>query len=334
MEAHPVPQNVTTFQFKLVGDMTLKQFMYLASGVGMAYLIFVTLGTSAPFLAWPLIAIFSFLGVAFAFIPIGERPFDHWVKAYLKAVYSPTKLIWQKEGKTFSGSPLFPGRLNIYLSTQLPEFTIQTAPPPPPMSEKEELPKPEELSKTVELGQEAQTLQVKIIQTERELAEVKNRATQPGEDKVKSMEQFNAVFNNLQKLVSEAQEVKNELAHVTKEDMIEMPKVKITVVIPPKVPTKLPTLTSSPNVINGIVMDSAGNYLDAAVVVIHDKDGLPVRALKTNKLGQFTGATPLPNGVYTVETEKENLSFDVLQIELAGAVLPPLQILAKKLLPN
>ncbi|EKD47460.1 MAG: hypothetical protein ACD_66C00049G0001, partial [uncultured bacterium] len=28
MEQHPVPQNVTGFQFKLIGDITLKQFAY------------------------------------------------------------------------------------------------------------------------------------------------------------------------------------------------------------------------------------------------------------------------------------------------------------------
>ena len=33
------------------------------------------------------------------------------------------------------------------------------------------------------------------------------------------------------------------------------------------------------------------------------------------------------------ETEKENLSFDILQMELTGTVLLPLQISAKKLLP-
>jgi len=66
------------------------------------------------------------------------------------------------------------------------------------------------------------------------------------------------------------------------------------------------------------------------VVVIYDKEGLPVRALKTNKLGQFTGSTPLPNGTYTIELEKDSFNFDVLQIELTGPVLPPLQIVAKQ----
>lgn len=336
MQPHPVPQNVTAFQFKLVGDMTLKQFLYLAFGVGLAYLIFVLLAAPFPVFAWPMIVFFSFFGIAFAFIPIADRPFDHWVKAYLKAVYSPTKMVWQKESKIFSENPLFQNRLNVYFSTQLPEFTIQPAhiaPIQPPISTK--LPESADLTKTVKLAHEAQALQVKIIQTERELSQVKAETTQPGADKKETIKEFNSVFNNLQNLVEEAQNVKEELSQITNQDsVIEAPKTKISVVIPSKTTVKLPLLTSSPNVINGIITDSAGNYLESAVVVIHDKDGLPVRALKTNKLGQFTGATPLPNGVYTVEAEKESLSFDILQMELTGSVLPALQISAKKLLPN
>ena len=40
MQQHPVPQNVTQYQFRLVGDMTLKQFLELAGGMLLAYLIY------------------------------------------------------------------------------------------------------------------------------------------------------------------------------------------------------------------------------------------------------------------------------------------------------
>lgn len=77
-------------------------------------------------------------------------------------------------------------------------------------------------------------------------------------------------------------------------------------------------------------MDAAGNYLDNVVVVIHNHDGLPVRALKTNKLGQFTGATPLPSGPYTVTLEKEHMEFDTFKITLNDLVLSPVEVYAKK----
>ncbi|MBI4036538.1 PrgI family protein [Candidatus Daviesbacteria bacterium] len=336
MEAHPIPQNVTSFQFKLVGDMTLKQFIYLSSGMGIAYLTFVLLAAPAPLLAWPLIFLFAFLGIALAFIPITDRPLDHWLKAFLRAVYLPTKRVWQKQGRAFPQNPLFLNRLNVYLSTQgeiknpipiplatpalsipLPKTVISTGP---------SLPTPEELTKTVKLAQQAQSLQVKIIEGERELKQIKQSM---------DAEKFNVVFANLQNLVQDAQQIRQQLAQVTKEEPLkEAPKLKVEVVPAPKPKQTKLVLTTAPNVINGIVVDAENNYLEGVVVVIHDKEGLPVRALKTNKLGQFTGSTPLANGSYTIELEKDNLIFDLLKIELDGKILPPLTIAAKRVYGN
>ncbi|OGY22466.1 MAG: hypothetical protein A2113_01670 [Candidatus Woykebacteria bacterium GWA1_44_8] len=89
-----------------------------------------------------------------------------------------------------------------------------------------------------------------------------------------------------------------------------------------------PTLTSAPNVVNGIVKDAAGYLLSSVIIVVKDKAGEPVRALKTNKIGQFAISTPLPNGIYMLELEAEGHNFDIVQIELEGEVLAPLEIRA------
>ncbi len=115
-QAHPIPQNVTNFEFHLVGDMTLKQFAYLAGGVGFAFLIFTTLSTVQPLIAWPIIIISSLLGVAFAFLPIQERPLDHWVGAFFRAIFQPTSLKYSSKILNVS-DPLFSKRLNHYLRT-------------------------------------------------------------------------------------------------------------------------------------------------------------------------------------------------------------------------
>lgn len=341
MEAHPVPQNVTSFQFRLVGDMTLKQFGYLASGMAIAYLVFIILASSFPLLAWPIIVISSILGIAFAFIPIANRPLDHWTSAFLKAIYSPTQRSWQKNGEKYNQSVIFAHRLSVFLPTLTPQINIapitpepklEPSPPPPePPKIEEKLPTKEELTKTVQLAKEAQELQVKTIEAERTLTQIKGMAQAPGVDPKAYTEQFNTTFEKLQKLVEEASEIRRQLQALTKVPQIQVPKVKVKVPIAPKPRQTQIVLTTFPNVINGIVLDANGNYLEGVVVVIHDKDGLPVRALKTNKLGQFTGSTPLPNGTYTVELEKDELIFDVLQLELSGKVLPPLSVSAKKL---
>ena len=351
--AHPIPQNVTAFEFHLVGDMTLKQFLYLLTGVGIAYLVFVLFSGSVPILAWPITFISAILGVAFAFIPISDRPLDYWLGSFLKAVYSPTKRVWSKNGKKYTEEPQFFNRLLTYYSTPPTPAPVQPTPQPvisnPPQPEKpmqqadlpttpaqpqpasppiqpSQLPTTEELQKTVELATEAQTLQTRIIETERQLNVIKAQPTNPQE--------INQIMANLQKLFGEAAEIKRQIATLNQDPTTNIPKEKIKVTVIPHSTSKQTqiVLTTLPNVINGIARDSIGNYLENVIVVIHDKEGLPVRALKTNKLGQFSGSTPLPNGTYSIELEKDSLVFDTLQIDINGNILPPLMIAAKKLL--
>lgn len=314
--------------------MTLKQFLYLATGSGIAYAIFVLFAAKYPLVAWPTLVISALLGVAFAFLPIGSRPLDHWVAAFFKAIYSPTRREWKRAGKTFKKDSLFNSRLVMYLSGQKPPPT-PASPLPQPMPA-EPLPTAEELAKTVDLARQAQNLQFRIVQTERALNQIKAEATQPTPIPIDYSQQINQVMGNLQTLVNQASGIRQQIEQVSEPQSAtggpepkEPEKEKVKVVIPAKPKQTQVALTTFPNVINGIVKDQTGAYLEGVITVIHDKEGLPVRALKTNKLGQFTGSTPLPNGTYTLELEKEGFNFDVLQVELSGQVLPPLLITAK-----
>lgn len=93
----------------------------------------------------------------------------------------------------------------------------------------------------------------------------------------------------------------------------------------------LPRLTNVPNVITGIVKDDSGNLLPGILVTVTNAEGVPMRALKTNKLGQFGASTPLAPGTYFVEIEdpRGRFTFSRVQITLNGGVVPVLEILAK-----
>lgn len=438
--AHPIPQNVTQFEFHLIGDMTLKQFLFLAAGLGSGYLIFVLFAANLPYMAYPLIAIAVLLGIAFAFLPIHERPLDHWTKAFFKAIFSPTQRKYEsssaanKTGGLTPQDPLFYGRLKLYLSqvnevsslaadkpkldimaqmapgTQqivsgaptpppapsvtvgaqpkeeytLPETaaptpaqaspsptpvqqlikppsppssprpvynpntpkpaataptpTVKLTPPPaavnqtPNITAASSTPVPDEasLNKIVEYAKEAQIVQTQIVETERELNNLRAKAAQPGSDQAQFANSFNEILTRLQALTKQASEVSKKISTIsTSSSTTANPKIKVVYPDQKQQETYI-ALTSTPNIINGIVTDSMGNYLEGVIVVTHDKEGLPVRALKTNKLGQFIAATPLPNGIYTITLEKESLNFDVLEVELDGKILPPIKIAAKK----
>lgn len=92
----------------------------------------------------------------------------------------------------------------------------------------------------------------------------------------------------------------------------------------------MPSITSQPNIITGIIKDGSGTQLPNLIVTVKDKEGVPVRALKTNKIGQFAASTPLSNGVYFIEVEdpKNNYQFNRIEVSLEGQVLPPLEIFA------
>jgi hypothetical protein len=96
MDNHPIPQDITGFEFKLIGDMTIKQFAYVAVGIVTAFIIYIL-----PFWAVvkiPLALCIAGIGVTFAFVPVSGRPMDIMIINFFKAVFSPTQYIYQKNG--------------------------------------------------------------------------------------------------------------------------------------------------------------------------------------------------------------------------------------------
>lgn len=95
MQEHPIPQDVTGYKFHIVGNMTLKQFAEVGAGVLVAVILYNT--NLLPFIKWPLMIISVSLGGMMAFVPIEERPLDHWITTFFRRLYSPTKFYWRKE---------------------------------------------------------------------------------------------------------------------------------------------------------------------------------------------------------------------------------------------
>src|SRR3989344_3191988 len=96
MENHPIPQDITGFQFKLIGSMTIKQFAYLVGGVILGWLVYIF---PIPILLKIPLGI-SFIVFAFllAFVPFSGRPMDVMLINLIKALLSPTQYVYKKEG--------------------------------------------------------------------------------------------------------------------------------------------------------------------------------------------------------------------------------------------
>ncbi|KKS31304.1 hypothetical protein A2380_03020 [candidate division WWE3 bacterium RIFOXYB1_FULL_43_24] len=91
---HAVPQNVMSVDFKLIGDLTMRQFAYVFIAGILAYLSYVFF---IGIFRWPLVFFIAFMGIGFAFIPVQERGMDEWIVNFFRAMNMPTQRVWKKE---------------------------------------------------------------------------------------------------------------------------------------------------------------------------------------------------------------------------------------------
>lgn len=89
-----LPQFIET-ETKLVGPLTLKQFLWVAGGAAILFLLFMTTQGGFIFFAAgiPVAAIF----MAFAFLKIDEMPLINYVAYLLSYLLNPKRYIFKKE---------------------------------------------------------------------------------------------------------------------------------------------------------------------------------------------------------------------------------------------
>ncbi|MBI5620178.1 PrgI family protein [Candidatus Gottesmanbacteria bacterium] len=434
MEQHPIPQNVTTFQFRLIGDMTIKQFGYLTGGVVAAYICY---RLPLPFFfTWPLAIASGLLGFGLAFVPIEERPMDVWVASFIKNIYSPTQWVWSREVPHISTPPVHTGLAPAAKPTQTvlhdqkqsslismllgaaAAFIASLAPSPKPhqataapTSPRVPAPAPAVLRPTpppetplvsgailtqrrsfdlfgwidglfgwfntkpavslspgLSFADALSSKQAPVAVPTCSTAPVGPRSASAGLRPTvpatahpaptiapRAPEQHERVAmlqNQLSDMMRERERLEKELIAMRQRANQPPPPVspqnlRQASVLMPQAPSSGPTvriispgaavnagiprLTTFPNVVTGIIKDHHGNLLSGMLVTVRDKNDIPLRALKTNRLGQFAASTPLPDNTYVVDIEdpKGSYFFDKAQIQLGGAVAPPLEITAK-----
>lgn len=332
MEQHPIPQQISSYQFRLVGDMTLKQFFQLAGGA-LASLLFYA-SPLHPLIKWPFIVFFALLGVALAFLPFEERPLEKWIVAFFRSIYSPTLFYWQK--------------------TQSPPVFFQEEAPTP--TERFVAPQGEEALKSYlsSSGPKSPFLSTLESAEQSFLSKITPLfgGMFPAAAPSAPLNQPPAAAKQKQQIsipTTEPTQIPTPLRPkvVVEEGAPEAqpagPGIKTTGVAPtmgsygpisgqeaqfaPEAAPPLPPTT--PNTIVGQILDETGKIIEGAIMEIRDAAGRPVRALKSNKLGHFMIVTPLMNGRYEVIMEKEGFTFEHIVFEAAGEIIPPIVIRAK-----
>jgi hypothetical protein len=303
MQQHSVPQQIASYEFRLVGDMTLKQFGWLASGAIVGLLIYSL--PIIPMIKWSLILTAGFTGFAFAFLPIEERPLSTWLVAFFQAIFSPTLFIWKKSG-------IIPDFFH-----HRPRSGDQLAKSSPPVDRAQlnEYLKSLPIKREAVVFEEKKPLEPKLMVRPKAVEEKPAKIFPIGIGvKTIRVEEKSEPRDSRVWPESVKEEVKTTAAANFVETDARLP---------------LPAKPAKPNLLAGIVLGRNEEMVEGAILEIKNAQGMSVRALKTNKLGQFMIATPLENGTYQMEIEKEGLSFDIIKVEVRGEIVLPMKIKAK-----
>lgn len=315
MEQHPIPQQISSYQFKLVGDMTLKQFFQVAGGV-LVSLLFYSLPLH-PIIKWPLIIFFVLLGVALAFLPFEERPLEKWIIAFFRSIYSPTHYTWKK-------------------TTKPAVFFTEDAPAP-------EIKTTQNLTTTVEPTvnklEQAEKSFLSRLTSLWTMAIPTKQTTPPVTQQVVTTQQTPAPLNvpvqlptmitkSAPKLFVEEKVINPD--SLIKEEAVGTSKVENDEITSKEAEFSIDAAPPSPsivvNTVVGQVIDENRKIIENAILEIKDTGGRPVRALRSNKAGHFIIVTPLSNGRYEITTEKDGYTFEPVSFETEGKIIPPIAI--------
>lgn len=351
MENHPIPQDVTGFKFKLIGSMTVKQFLYLL-GFGILTTIAFVAHISI-FIKVPLMLFFAGIGSALAFLPIEGRPLDVMIANFAKTIPSENRYIFKKRGADLSSFGYLDHEIKPLAPSAQKVQVLATAP-------------------TAHKGEASPSDKKAAL-----ISRLRNSSFRPDDSEVKNLNNIHALFDNNHAVIPvvEAQNIPDEItqkvAEEIKEEKLTTPPQHQPVVdavekpepvMAPKDNIKLagekassgegaknmpqsPTISQTPNptlsagfptlpdignVVLGIVRDPRAKSLPNILVEVLDSNQIPVRAFKTNALGQFAAATPLPNGSYNIHFEDpaKQHEFKAVDVQLSGQIFQPLEIVS------
>lgn len=369
MDNHPIPQDVTGFQFRLIGDMTIKQFAYLAAGVILGWIMLAT--PLFFFLKFLLAAIFAGIGALLAFVPIGGRPADAMLLFFLKAIFSPTQYVYQQTGSLIQQPPSLTtvvGETQKEHSEKKEEKKqekVLLQANPVALSQSVLQPHPQDNDTLNQSGpitshiamvtpsiapisqEKEQTLAKEEATVSKALQEARQEetTTQGTSQEKAAHEKVAQLEKDMQDILAQKELLEKQLFELQKQlsqkqDQVFTPSVATAqpaqTVHVRKIPTSqstsvgTPFVNDVPNLITGVIKDPRGNVVPNILIEVKDKDNNPVRAFKTNPLGQFASATPILNGTYTITFEDPlgKHKFDTIEITATGEVMLPLEVIS------
>ena len=97
MKQHPIPQNILDIEFKVFTKFTIREFAYMAMGIGFGGIFLYLFSTKAVsgFVAFPVFIFSSLFGLFLGLVPINEQKPDVFLRNFLAAITRPTQRVWR-----------------------------------------------------------------------------------------------------------------------------------------------------------------------------------------------------------------------------------------------
>lgn len=317
MEAHPIPRQITTFEFKLVGFFTIKQFIEIVffAVVGFVlYLIF-----PIPLINIVLGVMVGGIGFVLALVPYNERPLDEWILLMFRRLRSPTQYIFHKNNPAvyFFNDLYFvsdPHRVLTHVESR------------------------EKLAAYLARSQSEQTRSQTPIQ-----AAVQRVAPQPSQTKQVSPQQPIAVLSTPTPIQTIPMVQPNPAKdHATPiplpppKPVAQVAPQQIAESVSPKPALSTPTMVKGPRApfLTGEVRNHKQLPIPGILVYLKDSSGKTLRLMKTNPHGIFATFNAVPPGNYSFELKdpRESYFFDTMTKEVAELNPIPLEFISKELL--
>lgn len=333
MENHPIPQDVTGFKFRLIGSITVKQFLYLL-GAGAIALVFYLLPMPV-FIKIPLMLTCAGIGLSLAFVPIDGRPMDKMLLNFIRTIPSENQYLYHKQGAEMPYFAFTPVIKAVVPSVQRGERELN----------KKTLlfnqlnrayfkPDPEEQAQVANISN---LFQEGAAPNQGFITKVTNVGIPTQTVKPASEDLAKPHSAPVQQAKTEPEVQKTPARNASHSDAGGPPSISPA---GSPLPGETPPLslhpesqaqangTYMPNIIQGVILDPRGKTVPQVIVEIIDSNNIPLRTFKTSQEGTFRAATPLPNGTYTIHLEDtlKKQEFSDVSVTLDGNISQPVTI--------
>lgn len=300
MEQHPIPRQVTTFEFKLIGFMTLKQFVMVIAFLPVGFLVWFLF--PIPYVKVFLGFVVAMIGPALAFIKIQDRSLDIWVKNFFKLINRPTQFLYKKENVNE----------HLYFLKEL-YFTSDPHRIMAHIESRDKLAGYLASQKQQQAGSSRRRQHVHTL-------------LQHSNEQLGAKEFRQSTDTDTSHLDKAATPAGNAPRGPQTPHQPAWQKQQ-TQTASPQQSFKHPFLT-------GIIKNNRRIPLPGILVYIKDANGNPIRILKTNPHGVFATYNPLPEGSYALEIKDPNggYFFDTMKIPVKDVNPEPFEFHSRELL--